>query len=90
MLSSRTAGAKKRLMGELAELQKEKWVNIDLIRDNILRWDIGLIVINEESAFNGAYLKVTRPHPLADKAPPHGEYRVLNVYANRECVCRPR
>lgn len=59
MLSSRTAGAKKRLMGELAELQKEKWVNIDLIRDNILRWDIGLIVINEESAFNGAYLKVS-------------------------------
>jgi ubiquitin-conjugating enzyme E2 R len=55
--SSATAGAKHRLMSELAELGKEKWVNIDLVHDNIYRWRLGLMVINSESAFNGGYFK---------------------------------
>ncbi|OTA61246.1 hypothetical protein K449DRAFT_73367 [Hypoxylon sp. EC38] len=50
-------GAKHRLMSELQELSKEKWVNIDLVNANILRWRLGLIVVNPESAFNGGYFK---------------------------------
>ncbi|KAI8960728.1 ubiquitin-conjugating enzyme/RWD-like protein [Daldinia sp. FL1419] len=58
MSSSRLAGgAKHRLMSEMQELSKEKWVNIDLVNANILRWRLGLIVLNPESAFNGGYFK---------------------------------
>ncbi|KAI0391271.1 ubiquitin-conjugating enzyme/RWD-like protein [Xylariaceae sp. FL0594] len=58
MSSSKVAGgAKNRLMIELKELAKEKWVNIDLVKDNIFRWRLGLIVLNPESAFNGGYFK---------------------------------
>jgi ubiquitin-conjugating enzyme E2 R len=53
------AGAKHRLMQELAQLQQEKWVNVDLAHDNILRWRMGLIVVNSDSAFNGGYFKVS-------------------------------
>ncbi|KAI1327968.1 ubiquitin-conjugating enzyme/RWD-like protein [Xylariaceae sp. FL0255] len=52
-----SAGAKQRLMSEINSLSKEKWVNIDLVNDNILRWRIGLINVNPESAFNGGYFK---------------------------------
>ncbi|KAI1363457.1 hypothetical protein F5Y08DRAFT_240406 [Xylaria arbuscula] len=59
MASSRLAGgAKHRLMMEMQDLSKEKWVNIDLVNDNILRWRLGLIVVNPDSAFNGGYFKV--------------------------------
>ncbi|KAI0849952.1 ubiquitin-conjugating enzyme/RWD-like protein [Daldinia vernicosa] len=58
MSSSRLAGgAKHRLMSEMQELSKEKWVNIDLVNGNILRWRLGLIVVNPDSAFNGGYFK---------------------------------
>ncbi|KAI0119595.1 ubiquitin-conjugating enzyme/RWD-like protein [Daldinia grandis] len=58
MSSSRLAGgAKHRLMSEMQELSKEKWVNIDLVNANILRWRLGLIVVNPDSAFNGGYFK---------------------------------
>lgn len=57
------AGAKHRLMHELTQLQKEKWVNIDLVNDNILRWRVGLIVVNSDSAFNGGYYKVSLKTP---------------------------
>ncbi|KAI2623177.1 ubiquitin-conjugating enzyme/RWD-like protein [Hypoxylon sp. NC1633] len=58
MSSSRLGGgAKHRLMSEMQELSKERWVNIDLVHDNILRWRLGLIVVNPESAFNGGYFK---------------------------------
>ncbi|KAI4861829.1 ubiquitin-conjugating enzyme/RWD-like protein [Hypoxylon rubiginosum] len=50
-------GAKHRLMSEMQELSKEKWVNIDLVNANILRWRVGLIVLNPDSAFNGGYFK---------------------------------
>lgn len=57
---SKAGGAAARLMSELQQLQKEKWLNVDLIRDNIFRWDIGLIVLNQDSAFKNAYLKVRK------------------------------
>ncbi|KAA8572433.1 hypothetical protein MFRU_003g03470 [Monilinia fructicola] len=49
--------AKNRLMAEYKGLAKEKWVNIELDEGAIFKWEIGLLVINNESAFNGAYLK---------------------------------
>lgn len=50
--------AQKRLMSELQTLQKEKWVHIDVDDRNVLLWKIGLMVVNPDSVFNGAYLKV--------------------------------
>jgi ubiquitin-conjugating enzyme E2 R len=44
-------------MNEYKALEKEKWVNIELNEGALFKWDIGLIVINPDSAFNGAYLK---------------------------------
>ncbi|KAH9904879.1 ubiquitin-conjugating enzyme/RWD-like protein [Xylariomycetidae sp. FL2044] len=52
-----TGGAKNRLMSEMQELAKENWVNIDLVGDNILKWRLGLVVVNPDSAFNGGYFK---------------------------------
>ncbi|OLN84912.1 Ubiquitin-conjugating enzyme E2-34 kDa [Colletotrichum chlorophyti] len=49
--------AQKRLMSELQTLQKEKWVHIDVNENNVMLWKIGLMVVNPDSAFNGAYLK---------------------------------
>lgn len=51
------SSAKQRLMGELKALEKEKWVNIDLQEGSIFKWNIGLMVINPDSAFNGGYFK---------------------------------
>lgn len=51
--------AQKRLMSELQTLQKEKWVHIDVDDRNVLMWKIGLMVVNPDSAFNGAYLRVS-------------------------------
>ncbi|KAI0023593.1 ubiquitin-conjugating enzyme/RWD-like protein [Xylariomycetidae sp. FL0641] len=69
MASSRPGGgAKHRLMSELQQLEKEKWVNIDLVNGNILRWRLGLIVVNPESAFDGGYFKAdmtfTEEYPI--------------------------
>lgn len=50
-------GAKHRLMSEMQTLAKEKWVNIDLVNGNILKWRLGLVVVNSESVFNGGYFK---------------------------------
>jgi ubiquitin-conjugating enzyme E2 R len=44
-------------MSELKSLEKEKWVNIEVSEGGLFRWNIGLMVINAESAFNGGYFK---------------------------------
>ncbi|ROT39216.1 ubiquitin-conjugating enzyme [Sodiomyces alkalinus F11] len=51
--------AQKRLMSELQALQKEKWVHVVVDERNLLHWKIGLMVVNPDSVFNGAYLKAT-------------------------------
>ncbi|CAD6502127.1 BgTH12-02368 [Blumeria graminis f. sp. triticale] len=51
------AAAKQRLMNEYKGFSKEKWVKIELNEESLFKWTIGLIVINSESAFDGAYLK---------------------------------
>ncbi|ESZ94980.1 hypothetical protein SBOR_4600 [Sclerotinia borealis F-4128] len=49
--------AKNRLMAEYKGLAKELWVNIELDEGALFVWQIGLMVINDESIFNGAYFK---------------------------------
>jgi ubiquitin-conjugating enzyme E2 R len=44
-------------MTEYKGLEKEKWVNIELKGDEIFKWNVGLMVVNSDSAFNGAYFK---------------------------------
>lgn len=51
------AAARQRLLNEYKGFSKEKWVNIELDKDNIFKWSISLIVVNPESVFDGAYLK---------------------------------
>ncbi|KUJ11699.1 uncharacterized protein LY89DRAFT_594358 [Mollisia scopiformis] len=51
--------ARPRLMNEFKSLDKEKWVNVELRDGGLFKWDIGLIVINPDSVFNGAYFKAS-------------------------------
>jgi ubiquitin-conjugating enzyme E2 R len=66
---STVAAAKQRLMSELKALEKENWVNIEVSESGLFRWDIGLMVVNSESAFNGGYFKAemtfTDTYPFA-------------------------
>ncbi|KAF4582174.1 ubiquitin-conjugating enzyme, E2 [Ophiocordyceps camponoti-floridani] len=50
------AMAQKRLMQELIPLHKEKWVHIETDEANLLRWKLGLWVVNPDSVWHGAYL----------------------------------
>ncbi|KAL3957355.1 hypothetical protein ACCO45_007933 [Purpureocillium lilacinum] len=49
--------AQKRLMQELIPLHKEKWVHIETDEVNLLRWKLGLWVVNPDSVWHGAYLR---------------------------------
>ncbi|KAJ2902920.1 ubiquitin-conjugating enzyme [Zalerion maritima] len=56
--SATRAGAKQRLMSELASLQKENWVHInDKTLENIFKWKFALCVINSDSLYNGGYFR---------------------------------
>ncbi|KAK7432527.1 hypothetical protein QQZ08_001092 [Neonectria magnoliae] len=55
--------AQKRLMQELQPLQKEKWVHIEIDDTNLLRWKLGLWVVNPDSVWHGAYLKAEMRFP---------------------------
>ncbi|CRK35540.1 hypothetical protein BN1708_016465 [Verticillium longisporum] len=72
--------AQKRLMSELQTLQKEKWVYIDVDEQNVLKWKIGLMVVNPDSVFNGAYLKAamtfTSEYPYQ---PPTFQFQTKNI-----------
>ncbi|KAF3000569.1 hypothetical protein G7054_g2767 [Neopestalotiopsis clavispora] len=89
---AKAGGAAARLMQELGQLQKEKWLHVDLIRDNIFRWEIGLIVLNQDSAFANGYLKTemtfSEEYPYA---PPTFRFQIPiyhpNVYPDgRVCI----
>jgi len=45
------------LMSEYKDLSKENWVNIELNGGALFKWNIALMVINSDSAFDGAYFK---------------------------------
>lgn len=55
--------AQKRLMQELRALQKEKWVDITTDETNLLKWKIGLWVVNPDSVWHGAFLKAEMRFP---------------------------
>lgn len=55
--------AEKVLMKEFKELQQEKWVNISMIDDNIMKWDVALIVLNTSSLYYGGYFKAQMSFP---------------------------
>ncbi|KAL7922420.1 ubiquitin-conjugating enzyme/RWD-like protein [Trichoderma austrokoningii] len=55
--------AQKRLMQELRALQKEKWVDITTDETNLLRWKIGLWVVNPDSVWHGAFLQAEMKFP---------------------------
>lgn len=59
--------AKQRFMQEYKDLSREKWVNIELDEAAIFKWSIGLMVINPDSAFDGAYFKASMT--FSDKYP---------------------
>lgn len=56
-------------MSELKALEKEKWVNVEVSEGGLFRWDVGLMVVNPDSAFNGGYFKAemtfTDTYPFA-------------------------
>ncbi|KAK7741039.1 hypothetical protein SLS53_005104 [Cytospora paraplurivora] len=58
------AAAKHRIMGDLKQVQKEKWVTVDVDDENLFRWHLAVMVVNPDSAFNGGYFKaeMTFPH----------------------------
>jgi len=44
-------------MSEYKALEKEKWVNIELKDGALFKWSVAIMVVNEDSVFNGGYFK---------------------------------
>lgn len=44
-------------MSEYKDLSKENWVNIEFNDGALFKWNIALMVVNSDSAFDGAYFK---------------------------------
>ncbi|KAJ5378810.1 hypothetical protein N7509_011929 [Penicillium cosmopolitanum] len=84
--------AERILMNEFRTLSKEKWVNIELHNEDIFRWDVALIVLNQDSLYHGGYLKASMTFPRNyPYSPP--EFRFLvplyhpNIYPDgRLCI----
>ncbi|CEJ60476.1 Putative Ubiquitin carrier protein [Penicillium brasilianum] len=84
--------AERILMNEFRTLSREKWVNIELHKDDIFKWDVALIVLNEDSVYYGGYFKARMTFPKNyPYAPP--EFRFLqplchpNIYNDgRLCI----
>ncbi|KAI2794006.1 Ubiquitin-conjugating enzyme [Penicillium oxalicum] len=55
--------AERLLMKEFRELSGASWVHVELVRNNIFEWDIGLPVLNKTSMYYGAYLKAHMTFP---------------------------
>ncbi|KAF6845150.1 ubiquitin-conjugating enzyme [Colletotrichum musicola] len=73
--------AQKRLMSELQTLHKEKWLHIDVDERNVMLWKIGLMVVNPDSAFHGAYLKAEMTFPRDyPYQPPTFRFMNKNIY----------
>jgi len=73
--------ALKRLTQEIGPLEKEKWVNIQPDDSNMLRWRLGLWVVNPESVWHGAYFKADMRFPQDyPYAPPTFKFTTKNIY----------
>ncbi|KAI9694234.1 MAG: hypothetical protein M1820_009092 [Bogoriella megaspora] len=57
------ASSERILMSEYKTLSKEPWTNIELIDDDIFRWNIALIVLNPDSLYYRGYFKATMTFP---------------------------
>ncbi|RPA77404.1 hypothetical protein BJ508DRAFT_171314 [Ascobolus immersus RN42] len=55
--------ADKVLMKEFKELEKEKWLRIELENENIRNWIVGLYVLNPSSLYYGGYFKAKMTFP---------------------------
>ncbi|OJJ99698.1 hypothetical protein ASPACDRAFT_78637 [Aspergillus aculeatus ATCC 16872] len=51
------------LMNEYKSLSQEPWVNIEIDEQNILNWNVGLIVLNPDSLYYGGYFKASMKFP---------------------------
>ncbi|EFY89932.1 hypothetical protein J3459_002476 [Metarhizium acridum] len=72
--------AQRRLMQELQALEKEKWVTIETDETNLLRWKIGLWVVNPDSIWHGAYLRADmRFPPEYPYQPPTFKFLTKNI-----------
>ncbi|KAJ5786139.1 uncharacterized protein N7503_011351 [Penicillium pulvis] len=80
------------LMNEFRALSREKWLNVELHRENIYQWDVALIVLNKDSLYHGGYFKARMTFPQNyPYSPP--EFRFLlplyhpNIYTDgRVCI----
>jgi len=67
-------------MQELQALQKEKWVNIETDEDNLLRWRVGLWVVNPDSIWHGAFLRADMRFPIEyPYQPPTFKFLTQNI-----------
>lgn len=68
-------------MSELQGLHKEKWVHIEVDDRSVHKWHIGLMVVNPESVFNGAYLRADmRFPPDYPYSPPKFAFTTKNIF----------
>jgi len=58
MADSTAKAAMARLMSEYKGLHNEKWVNITINEEQMFRWQMALLPVNEESYYSGGYFKV--------------------------------
>ncbi|KAG6006936.1 hypothetical protein E4U21_006555 [Claviceps maximensis] len=56
--------AQKRLMRELQALHREIWCHIEVDNLSIMRWKVGLWVVNPDSVWYGAYLRAEMKFPV--------------------------
>ncbi|KAJ5742926.1 ubiquitin-conjugating enzyme/RWD-like protein [Penicillium manginii] len=79
--------AERILMNEFRTLSKEKWVNIELHHENIFKWDVALIVLNQDSLYHGGYLKASMTFPQNYPYSPPVPLYHPNIYADgRLCI----
>ncbi|KYK61611.1 putative ubiquitin-conjugating enzyme CDC34 [Drechmeria coniospora] len=72
--------AQKRLLQEWLALDKEKWVHIETDESNILRWKLGLWVVNPDSVWHGAYFQADMKFsPNYPYQPPHFRFLTKNI-----------
>jgi len=50
-------------MNEFKALSKEKWVQIDLMNENVFEWNVALTVLNTDSLYHGGYFKAKMTFP---------------------------
>ncbi|KAJ5653275.1 hypothetical protein N7490_000278 [Penicillium lividum] len=80
------------LMNEFRALSREKWLNVELHKENIYQWDVVLLVLNQDSLYHGGYFKARMTFPDNYPYSPPG-FRFLlplyhpNIYADgRVCI----